>query len=201
MKKLLLTTFLLLTASAAINVFAGNWTIGLSPIGTQNLVLNFKDPSDKFFYDYRTTVGFSLSVESLFEDGIIEISHFRGTLTDSRHEGDKLYMKNEPGSIRATSLMRYWGKVFNDGNRIQFPVYAGAGFGKIKAADINTLSLELGAKAGAKFYITNTVGAFSNAGFRADFGREHYNSESYEDLRPSVTRFDFYVELGVALDF
>ena len=172
---------------------------GLTPIGAQDLKLNFKETGDKFNYNFRTTFGINVAVESIFENGIIELTHYRGILTSESHEGDKLYMKNECGDIRTTSLMRYYGKVLSDGNRIQFPLYAGAGIGKTKSGDISTFSIELGAKGGAKFYVTNTVAVFSNAGFHLGFGREHFTTETYGELRPSVRRADMYFELGVAV--
>ncbi len=198
MRKVLITLLLLLSTFSS-NLFAGNWMFGLTPVGTQNLKLNFKDTGDIFNYNFRTTFGYSVAVESIFENGIIELSHYRGTLTSSNHTGDKLYMANEGGDIRVTSLMRYYGKVLNDGNRIQFPLYAGAGIGKFKSGDINSFSIELGAKAGAKFYVTNTIALFSNAGFHIGFGREQYTTETYGELRPSVRRADMYLEIGVAV--
>ncbi len=201
MKRLLFITFLLMATSSFTSIFAGNWTLGLTPVGGQSLKLSFDDPKEIFTYNFRTTVGISIAVESIFQNGIIEFSHYRGILTSSSHEGDKLYMKNEDDHIRVTSFMRYWGKVFNDGKRIQFPIYAGAGVGNIKSGNVHTLSLEVGAKGGAKFYVSNTVGVFSNAGFHAGFAGEKYNAETYGDLSSSISRRDFYVELGVAVDF
>ena len=201
MKKLSLALLLVVLSSFNNDVFADRWLFGVSPFGTQKINVSFTNFDDTYKLSFVPTMGFSVELRPQLTNGFIELSHIRGKLSEIEHLGESNLIAPTIGdNFSITSIISYVGRTFNDGERLQVPARIGLGFCYDSGAVLKKkLNLELGAKIGAIYYITDNLGVFCNACAKYGFGRKRISlDDGY--ARAKWKRNNTYIELGVALD-
>ena len=163
-----------------------NIYVGFSPLGSSRVSFGESDKDTNLRFDYKSCWNVNLSKEGMMKGFgyLTELTYGMGKFDkikiEDNYSNDLAAMASQADDIWTVSGAIYGGQVFNQGKRVQFPLYAGVGVDYINGGIIHNIMPFVGVKLRIKVYFTNSIGMWVGGNYNIDFvGAKSFNDNNY----------------------
>ncbi len=174
---------------------------GFSPLGMMNVKIKLDD--EKYKYNYKSYWGASLAFEKQLRgvSSMTELSFAKASFDDSEIQGTpSSFDPYQTEGITAFTLMEYFGRAINAGQRFQVPIYIGFGGSYLKGGPFHNLTINLGLKVRMKYYVTDKLAVFGGGSLTYGLGSKSTGSEdTFSKHSYSLNSLTIPVEVGLIL--
>jgi hypothetical protein len=180
---------------------ARNLIIGFSPFGYDHI--NIKKGDEKYKYDYKSYMNFSLGYETQTEglSYLTELDYAMAKFDKYDLKGTSVWFNPaQSEDISCIAFSQLFGKTFNNFKRVQLPVYFGPRFEYIKGGPFHNLTINACVKARLKIYITGKVGIYVGGTGMMGWGRKKAHEKSSNSSESyNITPTTAYADAGVVI--
>lgn len=183
-----------------------NLYVGFTPFAMRNIKLSSKDVID-YRYNYKSAWGLQANYEKQFKTSwatLWELQYSNAKLDDVDYKKvptDVSLLPNEVKDMYAIAVKGYFGKVFNNYKRVQFPIYIGAGWEYINAEAMHHSFLTFGFKARIKCYVSGNIALY--AGVNGEYGLSDMHVPNYTGSKKKpeydLTNKNGYIDAGIVI--
>ncbi len=195
--------FAAVTLFVAVSVNAQVKSIGVAGhfMSDARITVKHDDYGRLYGNTYQPLIGGSVSYEGNMggAGSMFEVTYMTGKLYDMKTGEYYISSWEEKGfhDLKYVSAFYYYGITFLSGKRFQIPVYFGLGLNFNTAEPIRNTAWALGAKARARFYITDNIALFGGAGWKGGLGVQTVEEKSRVTL--DITQRLLYLEAGISV--
>ncbi len=166
---------------------ARSYNLGVTLSGKESIAVSADNKLGTYYY--KPLQGLQVSRENMLDGStyLTELTLGRSVFKELVKEPEYESYKFETGNLFNIGLGFYYGYTINKGKRFQVPLYLGGSLDYFRGGWFKNLSLDLGFKLRAKFYLTDQIGLF--AGFNPSMG--------FSAGKQTRQRIKQYAEVGI----